>query len=140
MAFRTLEIAHPAELHVRSGQLHIEQEEGTAVVPLEDIATIVCMGSGIRISTMALAMLCEQEITMLMLDAKYLPSGILHAYDANSRQSMVMRRQVYLPGERIREAWQQVIRAKIMNQSRALGILGLPGAEEIASYAEGLSP
>ena len=139
MAFRTLEIAHPAELHIRSGQLCIEQESGTAVVPLEDIATIVCLGSGIRISTMAMSMLCENEITMLMLDTKYMPSGVLHAYDANARQSLVMRNQISLPELRANEAWRQLIHTKIMNQSRALSILGLDGVEEVAGYAARLT-
>ena len=52
MAYRTLEITRPSELHVREDQLIIEQEEGIASVALEDLHNIVCMGANIRISTM----------------------------------------------------------------------------------------
>ena len=55
MAFRTLEISNPAEIHVRRGQLEITNEEGIILIPLEDLATIVCSGENIRISTMAQA-------------------------------------------------------------------------------------
>ena len=40
MAFRTLEITWPAELHVNRGQLQIDQEEGRITVPIEDLASV----------------------------------------------------------------------------------------------------
>ena len=63
-----LEIQGPAELHVRSGQLTVEKETNiTLTIPLEDISTIVCFGAGIRISTMAMAQLCNNKITMMII-------------------------------------------------------------------------
>ena len=47
MAFRTLEISNPAEIHVRRGQLEITNEEGIILIPLEDLATIVCSGADV---------------------------------------------------------------------------------------------
>ena len=55
MSFRTLEITGPAEVHVRRGQLEITNKDGVVLIPLEDLATIVCSGANIRMSTMAQA-------------------------------------------------------------------------------------
>lgn len=37
MAFRTIEISNPAELHVKNGQLEIIQNDNECYVPIEDI-------------------------------------------------------------------------------------------------------
>lgn len=65
MGYRIVEISRPAELHVNKGILSIEQSEGTANVPVEDIATLVFHGPAIRISTMALSMLSEENIQIV---------------------------------------------------------------------------
>lgn len=155
MGFRTVEITGPAELHVRSGSLVIEknlksdsssndpklkkstkrskkQEESDIsriLIPLDDISTIVCMGAGIRISTMAMAHICEHKICMTMLDENYRPAGILSAYEANDKQSLIMRRQVYMDTERAEKLWKSIIRTKIRNQADALEILNLPNSD-----------
>lgn len=51
MGYRIVEISRPAELHINKGILSIEQKEGMANIPIEDIATIVFQGPAIRIST-----------------------------------------------------------------------------------------
>lgn len=43
MGFRTLEISHAAELHIKSGQLEITTEEGVAIIPIEDLNQIMVM-------------------------------------------------------------------------------------------------
>ena len=153
MSFRTVEITGPAELHVKSGLLIVEKEfkndiaasvgvtaksrkkskpETTKIsIPLEDISTIVCMGAGIRLSTMAMAQICQFKISMMMLDEKYRPAGILTAYEANVKQSLMMRKQVYMKDERADSLWRSIVGKKIQNQSDALEILGLPGIEKI---------
>ena len=161
MSFRTVEITGPAELHVKNGSLVIEKEikeekgktKPAAVsagsrkkqkkpeltkltIPLEDIYTIVCMGAGIRISTMAMAQLCKNKISMAMLDEKYRPSGFLNAYEANARQSLTMRRQVFLKNERAEALWRSIIERKIRNQICVLEILGLDDIEKLRSFAE----
>ena len=67
--FRTLEISEPAELHVTQGQLKIYREgQETLSVPLEDLATITCIGSGIRLSTLAMAEIAKQDISLMVID------------------------------------------------------------------------
>ena len=38
MGFRTLEISHAAEIHIKEGQLEITTDDGIAVVPIEDLS------------------------------------------------------------------------------------------------------
>lgn len=136
MAYRTLEIANPAELHVKEGQLIIEKEEGMASIPLEDLHNIICMGANIRISTMALTKLAENKITVMLLDETYKVSGVLHPMNANSRQAEIMHKQIQLNETLRDELWHLIIKAKIRNQARALSILGLDGTEEIMKIAD----
>ena len=37
MGFRTLEISHAAEIHIKEGQLEITTDDGVAVVPIDDL-------------------------------------------------------------------------------------------------------
>lgn len=160
MSFRTVEITGPAELHVKNGSLVIEKEINEEkekadhtmasartgkkqrkpvitklMIPLEDICTVVCMGAGIRISTMAMAHLCRNKISITMLDEKYRPTGFLNAYEANARQSLTMRRQVYLKSERAEILWRMIVNRKIQNQARALEILGFTDTEKLDRFA-----
>lgn len=47
MGFRTFEISHAAELHIKEGQLEITTDDGVAVVPIEDLNQIMVHGANI---------------------------------------------------------------------------------------------
>lgn len=109
MAFRTIEITKPTELHMKNGQLEISQEEGVVMVPVEDISQIFCVGPDIRVSTIP--------------------------FEGHARQSQLMHLQVEMEKEFRELLWGQIIEKKISNQSRALSLLGLEGAEKVMEYA-----
>lgn len=44
MGFRTLEISHAAEIHIKEGQLEIATKDGVVVVPIEDLNQIMVHG------------------------------------------------------------------------------------------------
>lgn len=136
MGFRTLEISHAAEIHIREGQLEIATEEGTALVPIEDISQIMVRGANIRLSTMDISILSREKVAIMTLDEKYLPTAIVLPFEGHARQSKLMHAQVDVTEEKQRELWLQIIKKKIANQSRALSIMGLDGAEEIAKYVD----
>ena len=62
MGFRTLEISHAAEIHIKEGQLEITTDDGIAVVPIEDLNQIMVHGANIRLSTMDLSILSQNPI------------------------------------------------------------------------------
>lgn len=125
MAFRTIDISNPAELHVEKHQLVIKQEAGIVRIPLEDILHITCLGPNIRISTLALSKLSESGITVMCLDEKYYASSIVLPVKGYSRQSMIIHKQIEFM-ESIRETllWKEIIKTKIENQREVLRILG----------------
>lgn len=134
MGFRTLEICTSAEIHVRQSQLEITNQDGTIMIPLEDLTTIVCSGANIRMSTMAQAQIAEAGISLMIIDEKYHPSCMLVPICSNVRQTLVMRNQIMLNSEVKDQLWKQIIMRKIENQARALTLLGRDGSEKILRY------
>ena len=135
MGQRTLEISKPSELHVSACQLVIEQENKKISIPLEDLATIVCLGSNIRISTMALSLLSKNGIVLQILDEKYRLTSLCQSIEGNSQQALIMRRQVSLDSKKACSLWKKIVERKITNQSRALALLGIEGSEKVEGYA-----
>lgn len=135
MGFRTLEISHAAEIHIKEGQLEIATEDGTAYIPIEDLNQIMVHGANIRLSTMDLSILSQNKVALMTLDDRYLPTAIVLPFEGHARQSKLMHAQVNTSNEKYLELWIQIIKHKISNQSRALSIMGLEGAEKIAAYA-----
>lgn len=139
MAFRTVEISNPAEIHVKNGQLQITNENGIVNIPIEDVSHIFCMGPDIRISTLAMSKLAINKVVMTTLDEKYLPTAMVIPYEGNSRQSQLMHSQISCGEYEKRMMWKQIVYKKISNQSRVLSILGLEGVEKVMEYALELS-
>lgn len=139
MAFRTIEITKPADIHIRSGQLEITQESGVALIPIEDIAMIMTIGPNIRLSTMDMSILAQNKVSITTLDNKYLPTAIVLPFEGNARQSRLIHRQVELSRDEYEELWIQIIRQKIASQGRALSILGFEGAETVTGYLDDIT-
>ena len=134
MGFRTLEISHAAEIHIKEGQLEVTTEEGIALIPLEDLTQIMVHGANIRLSTMDMSILSQNKIALMTLDEKYLPTAIVLPFEGHARQSKLMHAQVNTSDEKYLDLWIQIVKQKISNQSRALSIMGLEGAGKIAEY------
>ncbi|MCR5048640.1 MAG: hypothetical protein K6A37_06750, partial [Saccharofermentans sp.] len=92
-------------------------------------------GANIRLSTMDLSILTQNKVSIITLDDKYLPTAIVLPFEGHARQSKLMHAQVYIQGELRHKLWMEITRQKIINQSRALSILGKKGAEIVAQYA-----
>ena len=157
MAFRTLEISHPTEIHINNGQILLYQKtnnkkaskkkfkpdydglddyEKICEIPLEDLATIMCIGSNIRISTMALNALVDNKVLLVSLDKKYNPVSIVSPCIGYYEQSLVTKYQISLSSKKRFDLWKYIIERKIVNQAKALTILGLNGEEKLYKYIE----
>lgn len=139
MSHRTIEITNPAEICIQNGQLMIQQDAGTATIPIEDIAQITAIGPGIRLSTMDLSILSQNKVSIMTLDQKYLPTAIVLPFQGNARQSKLIHKQVETDATKYLDIWFQIIHRKISNQARALSIMGFDGVESVAQYATTLS-
>lgn len=130
MAFRTVEITKPSELHVDRGFLRIEQEGSSVAIALEDIANLIMCGPSIRISGGALAVLAENEVMVVFCDRNHKPSGILASLESNSRQALLAQRQAAMPRELKDMLWARIVEKKIENQARCLELLDRYGSRE----------
>lgn len=139
MGFRTLEISNEAELHIKEGQLEITTKDGFVTVPIEDLNQIMVHGANIRLSTMDLSILSKNKVSFMTLDERYLPTSIVLPFEGHARQSKLMHAQVNASREMYEKLWIRIIKQKISNQSRALSIMGLNGAEKITEYVSTLT-
>ncbi len=139
MGFRTLELGKACELHIKNSQLEIVSEEGTALIPVEDLDHILAHGANIRLSTMDLSILTKNKVALTTLDDKYLPTAVVLPFEGHARQSRLMHAQVRTAEGKNKTLWTQIVRQKICNQSRALSILGLEKAEEVAAFSFGVT-
>ena len=114
----------------------LENYEKICSIPLEDLDTIVCIGSNIRISTMALNELVDNKVLLVSLDKKYNPVSLVTPCIGYYEQSLVTKYQINLSNEKRFNLWKCIIEKKIINQAKALSILGLNGKEELYKYIE----
>ena len=114
-------------------------EKGLLRIPLEDLATIICSGANIRMSTMAQSQITAAGISLMIIDEKYHPACFVMPVQSNVRQSLVMRNQIAMTPEEKAVLWRELIIRKIENQSRALAILGREGAEKVLRYTDEIS-
>lgn len=162
MAFRTLEISKPTEIHIKNNQLLLYQislecskknkkdsknkkkpdyeglddYEKICEIPIEDLAIIVCLGSNIRLSTTALNSLTENKVLLVSLDKKYNPISIVSPCVGYYEQSLVTKYQINMTAEKRFELWKLIIKKKMSNQIKALSILGIDGGENLYKYIE----
>ena len=65
MAFRTLEITEQSEIHIINSQIQVQQHEESYLIPIEDLYHITAIGANIRMSTMDLSILSENNVTIV---------------------------------------------------------------------------
>ena len=138
MGFRTLEISRPAEIHIKRNQLEVTTDEGTILIPIEDLNQIMVHGANIRLSTMDLSILSKNKVSLMTLDEKYLPTAIVLPFEGHARQSKLMHAQVNTSKEKYCQLWVEIVKQKISNQARALSVLGKDGVDTISKYIEGI--
>lgn len=136
MAYRIVQITKPSECHVTNHHLIVEQEEGKADIPLEDIQIILCIGAKIRFSTMGLGELGKEGIVIVCFGKKHEPEILIEPYHPNARHSRMLFEQIRMEQDFKDILWNMIIKSKILNQSRNLAVLGVDGFEKIASYEQ----
>lgn len=143
--FRILEISQPGEIHITANQLTVEQEidlkkKRKISVPLEDLELVICSGSNIRLSTMALSVLAENKIGLVTIGKDYLPASIVLPYDANVRNAQIAKQQLSLNESFKKEVWKMIVQKKIENQAKCLTLLGIDGTKEMFEMIKKIKP
>ena len=112
---RIVTIEHPAEVHVHEGQLVVEQEAGTACVPVGQVEILIACGPSIRISTMAQTMLAEAGVVTLLMGKNHLPKAIVIPMVANARMARAIEQLGLGDAHQLWEFSQHVLSGDALN-------------------------
>lgn len=129
MLKRTIVISSPVSISLRYGQLILTQNDKdspASSVPIEDLATVIIENPQAGVSIPALNELARSNVGVVICD-KGLPSLMLNVLDSNTLQGQRYRLQLEASLPSKKSIWQQLIIAKIRNQSELLTSLGKDG-------------
>lgn len=134
MVWRSVVINRPARLKREHFALVVEQEQ-SARVPFEDIAVIVLNHREITLTHPVLSACADYGIGLYSTGDNHQPNGVFMPFLQHSRATRMQRLQLDLDKPSTKRAWARVVQAKILNQARCMELLGVAGADRLASYA-----
>jgi len=124
-------VGSASRLVYRDLQLVVQREgEPEGLVPLEDIAVLICDFAPITVTEPLLTALAEGGVALVVCDARHIPSGLLLPLAGASLHAKVLRDQIAATVPRKKRIWQAIVKAKILAQADVL--------ERNAGYDRGL--
>lgn len=108
----------------------IVSDSGVAVarLPLDQIAAVLVHAHGVSYSNNLLIALADQGSPLVLCASNHQPRAVLLSLQGHHAQSARMRAQWDAPKPLIKQAWKQVVIAKIAMQAAALEAVGAPRA------------
>ena len=134
MVWRSVVINRPAKLKREHFALVVEQEQ-SARVPFEDIAVIVLNHREITLTHPVLSACADYGIGLYSTGDNHQPNGVFMPFLPHSRATRMQRLQLDLDKPSTKRAWARIVQTKINNQARCMELLGVAGADRLASYA-----
>lgn len=132
MLKRTVYLSSPWKVSLKDGQLVLNGIEANVSeeirVPIEDIGYVIVDNQQVHITLPLLNLLMEYNVGVVICDNKGMPKGMLNPLDSNTLQGERHRVQLEASAPAKKSIWQQLITAKIKNQSEVLETLGLDGS------------
>lgn len=107
----------------------ISVKDGDSVVsrPIEDIGCVVLENQMINISLPLLGSLVKNNVSVVLCDTKQMPIALLQPLEANAVQAESLKNQMAASEPAKKQAWKQIIEAKIKNQAAVLWGWGANG-------------
>jgi len=112
------------------GFLKVE-EDGQEVgrVPLDQIAAVIVHAHGVTWSGSLLVELAERGALLVLCAANHQPRALLWPIEGHHKQGARMRAQWSAKAPQIKQAWKQIVIAKVRMQAAALEAVGQPRAK-----------
>lgn len=111
----------PRHVSVERGLLKVQEKtKKLGEIPLDCITALILSGEGCTISRHALARLAEQNIPVVVCDAKYMPISIATPVSSHFRQLSVATLQINASPVLKKQLWRHIVSAKITNQAENL--------------------
>ncbi len=132
MLKRTIFLSSPLRVSVRNAQLILAPLDDNGIeparsVPIEDLAHVVIENQRIAVTIPALNHLADHNVGVIVCDDKYMPHIMMNPLDCNTLQGQRYRNQIEASLPSKKSLWQQIITAKIKNQSLLLKKYGKDG-------------
>lgn len=122
MIKQTLFFSTPVCLSLKNNQIVItwRDSEDKVTRPIEDLGCVVLENQMISITLPLLNELVKNNVAVILCDNKMMPTAMLQSLDANSTQAESLKYQLGVSEPMKKQAWKQVIEAKIKNQASIL--------------------
>jgi CRISPR-associated protein Cas1 len=121
MIRRIVHVGTPSALRLKDERLWIEREgEAPGSVPVEDLGVLVLDYAHTTVTVPLLAKLAEQNVAVVVCDARHVPAAYCLALESNHLHAQVLREQIEAPLPRRKRLWQTIVQAKIRNQAALL--------------------
>lgn len=121
MLKRSIVISSPARVSLRNSQLIIERNNADmSSVPIEDLSTVIVENQQTSVSIPALNALTAENVSVILCDNIHVPTSYLAPLASNTLQGERYRQQINSGATIKKSTWQQIVKAKIENQSMLL--------------------
>ena len=122
--FRTVFITKGQYLTVKDEWMLIDYGDIVKKVPLSDIKNLFIDNVYLNISAYALQKVAKYGINVIVCDETHLPCCNILPLNTHYKPYGVLKKQVALTNGFKNLLWQQIVKAKILNQAKALKISG----------------
>jgi CRISP-associated protein Cas1 len=112
----------------------VDDVNGNREVPAEEIA-VVLLGTGASLDAAALHYATKHDVAVLFSDWRGVPFGGLYPWSAHTRVGARHIAQANLSAPRRKNAWMQIVKAKIRGQAATLAELEIPGNARLLTMA-----
>ncbi|NLC98225.1 MAG: type II CRISPR-associated endonuclease Cas1, partial [Actinomycetales bacterium] len=119
----------------RRGQLLVQPQDGAEVaVPVADVA-LVLFGQKVALGGGVVHYLAQHDVSALMCDWRGVPLAGFHAWSDHTRVGARQIAQANLTKPRQKNAWLQLIKAKILGQAATLALVDELSADYLLDLA-----
>jgi len=134
---RTIEIStEPAHLSVRDGQLLLKRDGETFhQAPCEDLGAVVVDHGQCSYTHHALLTLAESGAAVILCDRRHLPAAVVLPLSDHSTLGWRLADQIAAGEPLKKQLWRQLVRAKIIAQSRNIS-RSLPARKKLHALAD----
>jgi CRISPR-associated protein Cas1 len=141
MTGRIIEISDPlASLSMSRGFLIVKiNANEKARIALEDIGILILNATGATITTNLLNSLLEAGAMIVVLGKNYLPSGIFYPTNPHYLHKQKINLQIESSKPLEKRLWQQVVKAKILNQAAILSYFSGEDEKQLFELAKKVS-
>lgn len=103
-----------------------EDKKEIGKIALDTIEAVIVYAHGITYSNNVLVKLAEQKAPLVICDKNFLPTSILIPIEGNYSQASIMDAQIQASEPIRKRLWQQIVKAKLLQQASVLKFLDKP--------------